>query len=57
MDTFVTLLIRILEIMFVVGICGSVTVWLLTAVDLISVVATADDSNPAETPAGESNAV
>ena len=55
MDALVTLLIRILEVLFIVGICGSVVVWLLTAVDLISVVTGGDEVSPGEPPSGESN--
>jgi hypothetical protein len=55
MDAFVTLLIRILGVLFIVGVCGSVVVWILTAVDLISVVAGGNGGSPEEPPSGESN--
>ncbi len=57
MDAFITLLIRILEVMFAVGVCGSAIVWLLTAAELITVITGDQESRPGEPPAGESTAV
>ena len=45
MDVFIGLLIRVIETTFVVGIFGSVFVWILTAVELLNVLQ--QDENPA----------
>jgi hypothetical protein len=51
MDVFIGLLIRLVETMFVVGIFGSAFVWVLTAIELLTVLQ--PDENPA---AGEMDA-
>ncbi len=54
METVITLLIRIVEFLFVVGAIGSVAVWLLTAAELVTVLGRNGDDAPSESGSGGS---
>ena len=53
MNAFVALLIRLLELLFVVGLCGSTVVFLITTVEDVETMLESADAVPSQKPEEE----